>query len=103
LSTFLVKDDSHSHLGLVKGVLRGDRGALGVGSLGGGGDGQESGEDKEVAIHGTCRPVVGRAIGVQGLLYRPARSSAKHLLTLPLDGSKRERAAPRRPSRCWAN
>lgn len=78
-----------SHLSLIEGELGGDPGALGVGTLGGD-DGQESGEDKDVAIHGTCRPVVERAIGVQGLLYRPARR-AEHLLTLTLDESKRKR------------
>jgi hypothetical protein len=85
---YLVLEHYNSYLSLVKGVLGGDPGALGVGSLGGGGDGQESGEDKDVAIHGTCRPVVGRAIGVRGLLYRPARS-AKHLLTLTLEENRR--------------
>lgn len=82
-------DESYSHLSLIEGVLGGDPGALGVRSLGGD-DGQESGEDKHVAIHGTCRLVVGRAIGVQGLLYRPA-PRAEHLLTLTLEESKRER------------
>ena len=56
---FISRVDLNFYLSLVEGELGGDARALRVGSLGGGGDGQESGEDKDVAIHGTCRPVVG--------------------------------------------
>jgi hypothetical protein len=55
---YISRVDLDFYLSLVKRELGGDARALRVGSLGGGG-GQESGEDKDVATHGTCKPVVG--------------------------------------------